>query len=48
MVRLYARETSVTLGKIFEEMKNSTKEEKGISNDFAAQAEEKLDDIFQD
>lgn len=50
MVRLYARETSVELAKIFEKIKENSgnKEEVAISNDFASQAEDKLDDIFQD
>ena len=50
MVRLYAKETAIELTKIFEEIqkKSTEAEEPGISNDFASQAEDKLDDIFQD
>ena len=52
MVRLYAKETAVELTKIFDDIKNARNEgdnnNTGIDNDFAAQAEEKLDDIFQD
>jgi len=51
MVRLYAKETAIELGKIFEEIQNKSSENEessAISNDFASQAEDKLDDIFQD
>lgn len=50
MVRLYAKETAVELEKIFEDIKNSADKEQqsGIDSDFASQAEDKLDDIFQD
>lgn len=50
MVRLYAKETSAELGKIFaqitEDAKNS--EPVGLSDDFSDMAQDKLDDIFQD
>ncbi|NOY89261.1 MAG: roadblock/LC7 domain-containing protein [FCB group bacterium] len=50
MVRLYARETSIELAKIFEKIqeKSGHQEETGLSHDFTSQAEDKLDDIFQD
>lgn len=49
MVRLYAKETAVELEKIFVDINNSDqKEQTGIDSDFTAQAEDKLDDIFQD
>ncbi len=50
MVRLYAKETSVELGKIFEDIQNSQKDDQGggLDGDFTSQAEDKLDDIFQD
>ncbi len=50
MVRLYARETSVELAKIFLQVKGGSrsKPEAGISSDFADMAQDKLDDIFQD
>ncbi|MEW6413457.1 MAG: roadblock/LC7 domain-containing protein [Candidatus Zixiibacteriota bacterium] len=50
MVRLYAKETSIELGKIFEKIKEQAADgaKAGISSDFASQAEDKLDDIFQD
>jgi predicted regulator of Ras-like GTPase activity (Roadblock/LC7/MglB family) len=50
MVRLYAKETSIELGKIFDKIKEQSADENkaGISQDFASQAEDKLDDIFQD
>ncbi len=50
MVRLYAKETAIELGKIFEKIKEQSvsKPKAGISSDFASQAEDKLDDIFQD
>lgn len=48
MVRLYAKETAIELSKIFDEMKKTVKDDSGISNDFAEQAQEKMDDIFQD
>ena len=50
MVRLYAKETAIELGKIFEKIKEQSvsNPKAGISNDFASQAEDKLDDIFQD
>ncbi len=50
MVRLYAKETSIELGKIFEKIQEQAADgnKAGISSDFASQAEDKLDDIFQD
>jgi len=49
MVRLYAKETAIELGKVFDEI--ATKQSDGspeISDDFAEMAQDKLDDIFQD
>ena len=50
MVRLYAKETSAELARIFEQVKaKSTPGTKpGISDEFADMAQNKLDDIFQD
>lgn len=50
MVRLYARETSVELAKIFQQVKDGSRSQPhaGISSDFADMAQDKLDDIFQD
>lgn len=50
MVRLYAKETSIELAKIFEKIKEQSNEgaKTGISTQFAAEAENKLDDIFHD
>jgi len=50
MVRLYAKETSIELAKVFEKiMQNSqTGAQEGISSDFASMAQDKLDDIFHD
>lgn len=50
MVRLYARETSQALGAIFNQIQaNSNQNSKPqLAGDFASQAENRLDDIFQD
>ncbi len=50
MVRLYAKETSAELQNIFTDINNSDREEQqsSINADFTSQAEDKLDDIFQD
>ncbi len=50
MVRLYARETSVELGNIFEALKTRSTGggKSGVTDEFAASAGDKLDDIFQD
>lgn len=50
MVRLYAKETSVQLAQVFQKIKENSAftENAGISSDFASQAGDKLDDIFQD
>ena len=50
MVRLCAKETTVGLTKIFDQiMQNSqTKAPSAVSNNFASMAQDKLDDIFQD
>ena len=49
MVRLYAKETAIELAKVFEDVKEKSKDgDTAISGDFTSQAEEKLDDIFQD
>ena len=51
MVRLYAKETSIGLSKIFEKMgakSPSGARNSAVEGDFAERASEKLDDIFQD
>ena len=49
MVRLYAKETSVELSKVFASLSDrSQHEQPGVSADFAASAGDKLDDIFKD
>ncbi len=50
MVRLYAKEASTELGKIFEQIKakSTTGTKSGISEEFADMTQDKLDDIFQD
>ena len=49
MVRLYARETAVDLVNIFNALKTrDNSNDPGLSDDFAASAGDKLDDIFQD
>jgi len=50
MVRLYAKEVAVELGKVFEQIKeNSARSQKdGLSDEFADMAQDRLDDIFQD
>lgn len=48
MVRLYAKETSQELAKVFEEITNKDVGAPEIPDDFSEQAQDKLDDIFQD
>ena len=50
MVRLYARETSTELAKIFDQIneKNKNSGEQPIDQEFTEMASDKLDDIFQD
>ncbi len=51
MVRLYAKETALELAKVFEKIKGqsgTSERAGGITGDFTAQAQNKLDDIFQD
>ncbi len=51
MVRLYAKETSIGLSKIFEKImakSSSGSRKSAVEGDFAERASEKLDDIFQD
>lgn len=50
MVRLYAKETAVELGTIFEQVmaKSDPNASHGISTEFADMAQDKLDDIFHD
>lgn len=50
MVRLYAKETAVELAEVFKSVlkKADANESAGISEDFSNQAQDKLDDIFQD
>lgn len=50
MVRLYSKETAVELAKIFAALANRSEDESHITvtEDFAASAGDKLDDIFKD
>jgi predicted regulator of Ras-like GTPase activity (Roadblock/LC7/MglB family) len=49
MVRLYAKETASELGKIFSSLKSHPHVGgSGLTDEFAASAGDKLDDIFQD
>lgn len=50
MVRLYARETSTELAKIFDQIKEKSEnsEDQPINQEFTEMASDKLDDIFQD
>lgn len=50
MVRLYAKDTAKELAAVFEVIAEAGPSGRpaGVSDDFASQAEEKLDDIFQD
>ncbi len=50
MVRLYAKETSQELNKVFQqvEKKAMSNDKPAISNEFADMASDKMDDIFQD
>ncbi|MEA3297801.1 MAG: roadblock/LC7 domain-containing protein [candidate division Zixibacteria bacterium] len=50
MVRLYAKEASIALARIFEEVKANpnSRKDNGISGDFSDRTQDKLDDIFQD
>jgi predicted regulator of Ras-like GTPase activity (Roadblock/LC7/MglB family) len=50
MVRLYAKEASQDLTKVFENLKASDSQDRAndLAGDFAEQTQNKLDDIFQD
>ncbi|MBU8934183.1 MAG: roadblock/LC7 domain-containing protein [candidate division Zixibacteria bacterium] len=50
MVRLYAKETAVELGKVFDKVTDDSRDKTqvGVSSDFAEEAQDRLDDIFQD
>ena len=48
MVRLYAKEAAVELEKIFLEIQKNSQGGSSISEDFSEEAQDKLDDIFQD
>jgi len=48
MVRLYARETSDELTRIFQDITERKQEDMGLSEDFSDKAQERLNDIFQD
>lgn len=48
MVRLYAKETAMELGKVFEQIKVKTGPKGNISQEFAEMTQDRLDDIFQD
>ena len=51
MVRLYAKETAVELARIFDQIQanaDDAPQQQTVTNEFAAGAQDKLDDIFQD
>jgi predicted regulator of Ras-like GTPase activity (Roadblock/LC7/MglB family) len=48
MVRLYAKESSIELTRIFDEVTAKSQSQEGLQDDFADVAENRLDDIFQD
>ncbi|UCC43061.1 MAG: roadblock/LC7 domain-containing protein [Candidatus Zixiibacteriota bacterium] len=48
MVRLYAKETSMELSEVFNEIMEKSGGQPELSEDFADMAKDKLDDIFQD
>ncbi|MBI5267765.1 MAG: roadblock/LC7 domain-containing protein [candidate division Zixibacteria bacterium] len=48
MVRLYAKETSTELAKVFDDVKVKAGNKPQISHELADSAQQKLDDIFQD
>jgi predicted regulator of Ras-like GTPase activity (Roadblock/LC7/MglB family) len=48
MVRLYAKETTGELCRIFEDIGAKEQGESGVDSDFADVAQDRLDDIFQD
>lgn len=50
MVRLYAKETALELAEVFKSvmLKADANKSPGVSEDFSNQAQDKLDDIFQD
>lgn len=50
MVRLYAKESAAELGRVLEKVSNDSRDkaQPGVSNDFAEEAQDRLDDIFQD
>jgi len=47
MVRLYAKESAIELGKVFQDVSTKSKPQE-LSKDFGDIAQTKLDDIFQD
>jgi hypothetical protein len=48
MVRLYAKETSAELAKVFNEMQGKKGTRPELSENFTELAQDKLDDIFKD
>ena len=48
MVRLYAKETSLELTKVFDELQGKKGRKPELSEDFTEMAQDKLDDIFRD
>lgn len=48
MVRLYAKESSIELARIFSEVSSKAEDDSALKNDFADVAQDRLDDIFQD
>lgn len=47
MVRLYAKETSTELARLFDAFKTKDRPQ-GVGSDFSDEAQSKMDDIFQD
>lgn len=48
MVRLYAKETAVELGKVFIDIMNKNRPSAELTPEFSERAQSRLDDIFQD
>jgi predicted regulator of Ras-like GTPase activity (Roadblock/LC7/MglB family) len=48
MVRLYAKETSDELTRVFQGIQDRKQPPEGLSDDFSDKAQERLNDIFQD
>ena len=48
MVRLYAKESTSELSRIFDDIGENGQEQAGVEGNFADAAQDRLDDIFQD